>query len=179
MLKVFLALTMHLVWEMTQISATLASLLPRIFMNDVATSWWGTDPPAQWASKAMAPVLTCSVTVIPWKWSESLSVVSESLQSHGLYWLWNSPGQNTGVGSHSLLPRIFPTQGLNPGLLHFGWILHSWATRGAKNTGVGSLSLLQGLFQIQESNRGLLHCRRILYRLSYQGRPRFLRTSLL
>lgn len=65
MLKVFLALTMHLVWEMTQISATLASLLPRIFMNDVATSWWGTDPLAQWASKAMAPVLTCSVTVIP------------------------------------------------------------------------------------------------------------------
>ena len=65
MLKVFLALTMHLVWEMTQISATLASLLPRIFMNDLATSWWGTDPPAQRASKAMAPVLTCSVTVIP------------------------------------------------------------------------------------------------------------------
>lgn len=57
MLKVFLALTMHSVWEMTQISATLASLLPRIFMNDVATSWWGTDPPAQQASKEKAAVL--------------------------------------------------------------------------------------------------------------------------
>ena len=29
---------------------------------------------------------------------------------------WNSPGQNTGVGSHSLLQGIFPTQGSNPGL---------------------------------------------------------------
>ena len=29
-----------------------------------------------------------------------------------------SPGQNTGVGSLSLLQGIFPTQGSNPGLLH-------------------------------------------------------------
>ena len=28
------------------------------------------------------------------------------------------PGKNTGVGSHSLLQGIFPTQGLDPGLLH-------------------------------------------------------------
>ena len=33
--------------------------------------------------------------------------------------LWNSPGQNTGVGSLSLLQGIFPTQGLNPCLLHW------------------------------------------------------------
>ena len=31
---------------------------------------------------------------------------------------WNSPGQNTGVGSLSFLQGIFPTQGLNPGFLH-------------------------------------------------------------
>ena len=35
---------------------------------------------------------------------------------HGLYSPWNSLGQNTGVGSLSLLQGIFPTQGLNPGL---------------------------------------------------------------
>ena len=29
----------------------------------------------------------------------------------------DSPGKNTGVGCHSLLQRIFPTQGLNPHLL--------------------------------------------------------------
>ena len=37
---------------------------------------------------------------------------------------WNSPGQNTGVGSLSLLQGIFPSQGSNPGLLHCRWILH-------------------------------------------------------
>ena len=31
---------------------------------------------------------------------------------------WDIPGKNTGVGCHSLLQGIFPTQGLNPGLLH-------------------------------------------------------------
>ena len=45
---------------------------------------------------------------------ESGSVVSDSLRS--LYSPWNSLGQNTGVGSLSLLQGIFPTQGSNPGL---------------------------------------------------------------
>ena len=35
-----------------------------------------------------------------------------------LYSPWNFPGQNTGIGGHSLLHGIFPTQGLNPGLPH-------------------------------------------------------------
>ena len=39
--------------------------------------------------------------------NESRSVMSDSLQSHELYSPWNSPGQNTGVGSLSLLQRIF------------------------------------------------------------------------
>ena len=47
-----------------------------------------------------------------------------TLQPHGLYSSWNSPGQNTGVGSLSLLQGIFPTQGSNPGLLHCRWILY-------------------------------------------------------
>ena len=46
------------------------------------------------------------------KWeSESCSVMSDSLQPHGLYSPWNSPGQNTGVGSLSPLQGIFLTQG--------------------------------------------------------------------
>ena len=51
--------------------------------------------------------------------SESRSVVSSSLWPHGLYSPKNSPGQNTGVDSHSLLQGVFPTQGLNPGLPHW------------------------------------------------------------
>ena len=34
--------------------------------------------------------------------------MSETLWSHGLYSPWNSPGQNTGVGSLSLFQGIFP-----------------------------------------------------------------------
>ena len=48
--------------------------------------------------------------------SESCSVMSDPLQPRGLHTPWNSPGQNTGVGSLSLLQGIFPTQGWNPGL---------------------------------------------------------------
>ena len=48
--------------------------------------------------------------------SESLSVVSDSLGTHGLYSPCSSPGQNTGVGNLCLLQGIFPTPGSNPGL---------------------------------------------------------------
>ena len=61
--------------------------------------------------------------------SVSCSVVSDSLQPHGLQPTrllcpWNSPGKNTAVGCCSLLQRIFPTQGSNPGLLHCRQILY-------------------------------------------------------
>ena len=38
--------------------------------------------------------------------SESYVIVSNYLQPHGLYSPWNSPGQNTGVGSHSLRKEL-------------------------------------------------------------------------
>ena len=63
--------------------------------------------------------------------SESRSVVSNSLQPHGLYSLWNSLGQNTGVGNLSLLQGIFPTQGSNPGLLHCRQILYQLSHKGS------------------------------------------------
>ena len=50
--------------------------------------------------------------------SESHSVLSDPLQPHELYGPWNSLGQNTEVGSLSLLQGIFPTQGSNPVLPH-------------------------------------------------------------
>ena len=54
-----------------------------------------------------------------------------SLWPHGLHSPWNSPGQNTGMGSLSLLQGIFPTQGLNPGLLHCRWILYQLSHKGS------------------------------------------------
>ena len=63
--------------------------------------------------------------------SESYSVLSNSLRLHGLYRPWNSPGQNTGMGSLSLLQGIFPTQGSNPGLLHCRQILYQLNHQGS------------------------------------------------
>ena len=63
--------------------------------------------------------------------SESRSIVSDSLQPHGLYSPWNSPGQNTGVGSLSLLQGIFLTQGSNPGLPHGRQILYQLSHKGS------------------------------------------------
>ena len=63
--------------------------------------------------------------------SESCSVVSDSLRPHGLCSPWNSPGQNTGVGSLSLLQGIFPTQRLNPALLHCRRILYQLSHKGS------------------------------------------------
>ena len=55
---------------------------------------------------------------------ESCSVVSDSVTT------WNSPGQNAGVGSHSLLQGIFPIQGSNPGLPHCRQILCQLSHKG-------------------------------------------------
>ena len=66
------------------------------------------------------PELLFVFLCIWWKCeSESHSGVSSSLRPQGLYSPWNSPGQNAGVGSLSLLQGIFSTQGLNPSLPHW------------------------------------------------------------
>ena len=62
--------------------------------------------------------------------SESCSVLSDSLRPHGLYAPWNSPGQDTGVGSLSLLQGIIPTQGSNPGLPHCRGLLCQLSHKG-------------------------------------------------
>ena len=81
---------------------------------------------------------TCLKIQNPARWaptgqseSESRSVVFFSLWSHGLESPWNSPGQNTGVGSLSLLQGIFPTQGSKPGLPHCWQILYQLSYQGS------------------------------------------------
>ena len=70
------------------------------------------------------------------KWSESHSVVPESLWPHGLHSPWKSPGQNTGVDSLSLLQEIFPTQGSNLDILHCR-ILYLLSHQGSSHRFVG------------------------------------------
>ena len=90
--------------------------------HDKAVVWKTQQWPQDWKR---------SITPIPKKGTTKecsseveVSVVSDSLWPHGLYSLWNFPGQNTGVGKLSLLQGIFTTQGLNPGLLHCRRILY-------------------------------------------------------
>ena len=75
----------------------------------------------------------CNI-LINWKW-KSLSLVRLFATPGAIYSPWNSPGQNTGMVSCSLLQGIFPTQGSNPYQLE--------PPGKPKNTGVGILSLLQ------------------------------------
>ena len=67
--------------------------------------------------KLSLSVCTCVCVCV----HDSCSVVSESLQSCGLWTAsllcpWNSAGKNNGAGYHSLFQGIFPTEGSNPGL---------------------------------------------------------------
>ena len=64
-----------------------------------------------------------------WPFMLSHSGMSDSLWPPGLYpakllCSWDSPSKNTGVGCHFLLQRIFLTQGSNPDLWLYRWILY-------------------------------------------------------
>ena len=83
----------------------------------------------------------CLGLVKGWSENESHSVLSNSLGSHGLYSPWNFPGQNTGEGSLSLLHRIFPTQGLNPGLPHYRRVLYQRSHKGSLALSKSSLNV--------------------------------------
>ena len=81
--------------------------------------------------KAYVPIPYNKLLSLSLSERESHSVVSDSLQPHGLYSPWNSPGQNTGGGSLSLLQGIFPTEGSNRGLPHCRQILYQLSNQGS------------------------------------------------
>ena len=77
--------------------------------------------------RKLCPFLTLSTRL--WVLSVSHSVLSNSLQPHGLQGArllcsCDSPGKNTRVSGHFLLQGIFLTQGSNPGLLYCRQILY-------------------------------------------------------
>ena len=99
--------------------------------------------------------------------------MSDSLQPHGLYSPWNSPGKNTGVGSLSLLQGGLPNPGIKPRSPALQADSLPAEPQGQpRNTGVGSLSFLQRIFLTHLGiELCLLHCRWILYQLSCQRSP--------
>ena len=106
-------------------------------------TWWhlGTVSSGQYYSAAkfiFLPVTgsfgapKCSTHPQP-KVTVKITQSCPTLWLHGQYSPWNSTGQNSGVGSLSLLQGIFPTQGLNPGLPHCRQILYQLSYREARS----------------------------------------------
>ena len=103
------------------------------------------------------------------KWSESCSVMSDSLQPmdygvHGILQArileWVAIPFSRGSSQPEIKPGS-PTWQADS--------LPADPSGKPKSTGVGGLSLLQWISLTQEWNWSLLHCRQILYHLSYQG----------
>ena len=75
-----------------------------------------------------------------WSENESDSVVSDSLGPNELYSPWNYPGQNTGVGSLSLLQGIFVTQESNRVSCTEGKFFTNWTMRGSPCLNIDKLT---------------------------------------
>ena len=80
---------------------------------------WKGNVRSSWKRSFMMCVCVLSRSVV----SQSVTLWTAAHQTP--LCLWNFSGMNTGVGFHFLLQGIFPTQGLNPGLLHCRQILYS------------------------------------------------------
>ena len=91
--------------------------------NSVGYSPWGRK---EWDTTERLHTFIALLPVTIALYYLKVKVTQSFLRPYGLYSPWNSPGQNTGVGSLSLLWEIFPTQGLNPGLLHCRRIINHY-----------------------------------------------------
>ena len=70
--------------------------------------------------------ITCILSEVKWKVAQSCPTLWDPMDCSlpGPSVQWNSPSQNTGVGSHFLLQGIFTTEASNSCLLHCRWILY-------------------------------------------------------
>ena len=100
---------------------------------------WFRVKPVSWHCEVRLSLMCFAMRKKVWKW-KSLTRVWLFV-THGLYSPWNSPGQNTGVGSLSLLRGIFSTQGWNPGLPHCRRILYQLSHKGSYEVSTNCISL--------------------------------------
>ena len=90
----------------------------------------------------------------------SCSVVFDTLQLQRLQPTrllcpWDSPGKNTGMDCHSLLQRIFSTQGLNPSLTHCRQVLHQMT---ALNTRVAKETKERWVYKLAKGKKPVMYC---------------------
>ena len=84
-------------------------------MKIMASSWWYHHFMGnRWGNNGNMTTQSCPILCGPMGYSP-----------------WNFPGQNTGVGTLSLLQGIFPTQGSNPGLPHCRHIIYQLSHKGS------------------------------------------------
>ena len=82
-----------------------------------------------WMYISLILTVTCPITLI--QVQQEVFIVPQVKVAQSYLTLCNSQGQNTAVGSLSLLQRIFPTQESNPGLSHCRWILYQLGHKGS------------------------------------------------
>ena len=94
----------------------------------IASGFFTVVPPG----KPIITILCCAVLCLV---TQSYLTLWDSMDCNppGSSVCGESLGKNTGVGCHSLLQGIFPTQGLNLGLLHCRWLLHHLSHQGSPN----------------------------------------------
>ena len=100
-------------FQLTKFRSSWLKINIRGFPGGPVVPWW-----------SVFPLQGAWVQPLVWEVPPAVSVqVAQSFRlfetPRTIHRLWNSPGQNTGVDSHSLLQGIFPTQGSNPGLPHW------------------------------------------------------------
>ena len=115
-------------WSFTSamdVSSCLSSVLEQWRVNITLESeiLWG-----EW--QGLSDLSTVWLLTAAEKMDKIHFVVLHGLQPTRLLCPWDSLGKDAGIGCHSLLQGIFPTQGLNPSLLHYRWIFFTWSTMG-------------------------------------------------
>ena len=100
------------------------------------SGWLFPPPPGDLPDPGIEPLSLTSPAVAGGVSNTSATKVkvarsSPTLRPHVIYSPWDSPHQNIGVGSLSLLQGIFPTQGSNPGLPHCRQILYQLSPKGS------------------------------------------------
>ena len=81
---------------------------------DVHSGWW----------RAQEPRGGSTLQQRCWSLSRAQLFQARALQPARPLCPWDSPGKDAGVDCHALLHGIFPTQGLNLGLLHHRQVLY-------------------------------------------------------
>ena len=110
----------------------------RLCYNRSPCVWW----PRAWRGGFVAK--SCLTLAAPWT------------AAHAAPLFMGFPGWNTGVGCYFLLQGIFPTQGLNPALLHCRQILNQLSHQGSPQIlNIGSQNYMAYFSQLQELSHSL------------------------